>query len=92
MVPFFSMKNAAGKFVMPTLESVTAAGASGLAKMPDDLRISIVNAEGDAAYPIAGFTYMLLFKEQKDAVKGKALTSFLAATLLLAREHEPARI
>ena len=78
---YAAMKNAAGKFVMPTLESVTAAGASALAKMPDDLRVSIVNAEGDAAYPIAGFTYMLLFKEQKDAVKGKALTSFLAWSL-----------
>jgi phosphate transport system substrate-binding protein len=78
---YASMKNAAGKFVMPTLESVTAAGASALAKMPEDLRVSIVNAEGDAAYPISGFTYMLLFKEQKDAVKGKALTSFLAWSL-----------
>jgi len=75
---YASMKNAAGKFVLPTLESVTAAGASALAKMPDDLRVSIVNAEGEAAYPIAGFTYMLLFKEQKDAVKGKALTEFLS--------------
>jgi phosphate transport system substrate-binding protein len=78
---YASMKNAAGKFVMPTLESVTAAGASALAKMPDDLRVSIVNAAGDAAYPISGFTYMLLYKEQKDAVKGKALTSFLAWSL-----------
>ncbi len=75
---YASMKNAAGKFVLPTLESVTAAGASALAKMPDDLRVSIVNAEGEAAYPIAGFTYMLLFKEQKDAVKGRALTEFLS--------------
>jgi phosphate transport system substrate-binding protein len=78
---YASMKNAAGKFVAPTLESVTAAGASGLAKMPDDLRVSIVNAEGEGAYPIAGFTYLLLFKEQKDAAKGKALTDFVAWSL-----------
>ncbi len=78
---YASMKNAAGKFVLPTLESVTAAGASALAKMPDDLRVSIVNAEGEGAYPISGFTYMLLFKEQKDAVKGKALTEFLSWSL-----------
>src|SRR4029078_1052973 len=43
---YASMKNAAGKFVSPTLESVTAAGASALPSMPDDLRISIVNAAG----------------------------------------------
>ena len=78
---YASMKNAAGKFVLPTLESVTAAGASALGKMPDDLRVSIVNAAGEESYPIAGFTYMLLYKEQKDAIKGRALTEFLAWSL-----------
>jgi phosphate transport system substrate-binding protein len=78
---FAAVKNAAGKFVVPSLEGVTAAGASALARMPDDFRISIVNAEGDGAYPIAGFTYMLLYKEQKDAAKGKALVDFLAWSL-----------
>jgi phosphate transport system substrate-binding protein len=49
--------------------------------MPDDLRISIVNAEGEAAYPIAGFTYLLVYQEQKDAAKGKALVDFLIGAL-----------
>jgi phosphate transport system substrate-binding protein len=70
-----AIKNAAGKFVMPTLESTTAAAAS--AKMPEDLRVSIVNAEGEASYPIAGFTYVLAFTEQKDVRKGKAIVDFL---------------
>lgn len=78
---YASMKNAAGKFVMPTLESITAAGAGAMAKMPDDLRVSIVNAEGEGAYPIAGFTYILLYKEQKDTAKGKALVDFMSWAL-----------
>jgi phosphate transport system substrate-binding protein len=45
--------------------------------MPEDLRISIVDAEGEDAYPIAGFTYILAYQEQKDAAKGKVLVNFL---------------
>ncbi|MEO7329833.1 MAG: phosphate ABC transporter substrate-binding protein PstS, partial [Minicystis sp.] len=74
---YAALKNAAGKFVLPTLESVTAAGASGMARMPEDFRISIVNAEGEASYPISGFTYLLVYKTQKDAAKGKVLVDFL---------------
>jgi phosphate transport system substrate-binding protein len=74
---FAAIKNKAGKFVLPSLESTTAAGAGAAAKMPDDLRISIVNAEGDEAYPISGFTYLLAYKQQKDAEKGKVLADFL---------------
>lgn len=74
---YAALKNASGAFVMPSLESITAAGASALARMPEDFRISIVNAEGEKAYPISGFTYLLVYKEQKDAAKGKALVDFL---------------
>ena len=74
---FAAIKNQSGKFVLPSLESTTAAGAGGSAKMPDDLRVSIVNAEGETSYPIAGFTYVLLYTEQKDAQKGKVLVDFL---------------
>ncbi len=72
-----AIQNKAGKFVLPALESTTAAAAGASAKMPDDLRISIVNAEGDGSYPIAGFTYLLVYDQQKDARKGKELTAFV---------------
>jgi phosphate transport system substrate-binding protein len=45
--------------------------------MPDDLRISITNAAGAQAYPISSYTYILVYKNQKDAAKGKALMDFL---------------
>lgn len=78
---FAAIKNHAGKFVLPSLESTTAAGAGAAARMPDDLRISIVNAEGDGAYPIAGFTYILAYQQQKEGHKGKVLADFMRWSL-----------
>jgi len=72
-----SVRNAAGQFVMPTIDSTTAAASGAVSAMKKDVRVSIVNAPGAKAYPISGFTYILLYKEQKDATKGTALVDFL---------------
>jgi phosphate transport system substrate-binding protein len=76
---FASMQNAAGRFVVPTIESVTAAAAGVASNLPanTDYRISIVNAPGADAYPISSFTYLLVYTNQRDAKKGKALIDFL---------------
>lgn len=74
-LPMASVQNKAGEFVAPTTESVTAA-ASG-ASIPDDFRISITDAQGQGAYPISGFTYLLVVDPAKDPVKGKAMIDFL---------------
>jgi phosphate transport system substrate-binding protein len=71
------VKNAAGKFVTPSLESVTAAAASAKLAKDTDFRVSITNAPGEAAYPIASFTWLLVPKDAKDAAKAKALKGFL---------------
>jgi phosphate transport system substrate-binding protein len=76
-----SLQNKAGKFVAPSLPGITAAARGASARMPEDLRVSIVDAEGDDAYPIAGFTYILLYSKQKDPEKGKALKGFLSWSL-----------
>src|SRR5205085_367198 len=59
------------------IDSVTAAAAESAANTPDDLRVSITNASGAQAYPISSYTYILVYKNQKDANKGKALVDFL---------------
>jgi phosphate transport system substrate-binding protein len=74
---YASIRNQAGKFVAPALEGISAAAASVVASMPDDLRVSIVDAPGEATYPISAFTYVLLYQDQADATKGKALAQFL---------------
>jgi phosphate transport system substrate-binding protein len=78
-MPYADVKNAAGEFVKPTLESVTAALAA--ADIPDDFRFSMTNAVGKDAYPIAGATWLLVYQQQKDAAKGKKLVEFLKWSL-----------
>jgi phosphate transport system substrate-binding protein len=74
-MPYAEVKNAAGQFVKPTIESVTAALAT--ANIPDDFRFSMTNAPGSNAYPIAGATWLLVYEQQKDPAKGKKLVEFL---------------
>jgi phosphate transport system substrate-binding protein len=76
-LPVASIKNSSGNFVTPSLEAVTAAAAESLPTTPDDLRVSITNAGGAGAYPISSYTYLLVYKDQKDAAKGKALVDFI---------------
>ena len=76
-LPVARVKNSAGKFVEPTLDGITAAAAESVSKTPPDLRVSIVNAAGETAYPISSYTYLLVYKDQKDAGKGKALADYL---------------
>jgi phosphate transport system substrate-binding protein len=71
------VKNDAGKFVAPSLETVTAA-ASGVSEIiAPDLRASIVNAKGENAYPISGFTWLLAYKEMAEKPKAVALTRLM---------------
>jgi phosphate transport system substrate-binding protein len=71
------VRNATGTFVEPTIRSTTAAAAGAAKSMPADFRISLTNPEGADAYPIASFTWLLVYKDQTDEVKGRALVKFL---------------
>jgi phosphate transport system substrate-binding protein len=76
---YASLQNAAGSFVAPSIESVTAAAAGAASKLgPNtDYRVSVVNAPGPGAYPISSFTWLLVYERQKDPAKGRKLTDFL---------------
>ena len=76
-LPVALVKNASGKFVEPSIDAITAAAASASAQTPEDLRVSITNATGENAYPISSYTYVLAYKDRKNADKGKALVDFL---------------
>jgi phosphate transport system substrate-binding protein len=69
------IKNAAGAFVSPSTDAVTAALAS--AQIPDDFRFSMTNAGGADAYPICGVTWLLVYEKQANADKGKKMVEFL---------------
>ncbi len=78
-ISFGAVKNASGNFVTASTETITDA-AAGVAKgLPKDtdFRVSIVNAPGKSAYPIASMTWLLVYQKQADAAKGKKLVDFL---------------
>ena len=75
-IPYGSVKNSSGEFVKASLGSVTSAAAS-VKTMPADFRVSITNAPGKDAYPIASFTWLLIPSQSKDAAKGKIINDFL---------------
>lgn len=76
-LPFATLKNHDGVFVVPSIKTTSAAAAGAAKHMPADYRVSLVNQPGKDAYPIVGFTWLLVYEHQKDAVKGKKLVEFL---------------
>ncbi len=77
-LPVALMKNKDGNFVAPTLDNTNAAIQTAVANMPADFRAgSVGNPSGVNAYPISGFTYILVYQDQTDQAKGKALVDFL---------------
>jgi phosphate transport system substrate-binding protein len=71
------VKNQAGKFIEPNLDTVTAAAAGIADTIQPDLRASIVNAKGDNTYPISGFTWLLVPKNIEEKDKALALTRLM---------------
>jgi phosphate transport system substrate-binding protein len=75
-IPYADLKNAAGKFVTASFDSVTAAAANSKDLAPD-FRGSITNAPGAGTYPISTYTWLLIPTRIPDAAKKKALVDFL---------------
>ena len=74
---FADIKNASGKTITPNLASVTAAAQSANFTPDTDFRVSITNAPGADAYPIASFTWLLIKPSNPDPVKAKQIKDFI---------------
>jgi len=74
---YAQIKNKAGNYVLPSFESVSASAAGAIKSMPADLRVSLTNADGKNAYPISGFTWLLVYQTMKDKTKAEAMKKFL---------------
>jgi phosphate transport system substrate-binding protein len=70
-----AIRNKAGNWSKGSIEGVTAAAAT--AKIPADYRVSITDAPGPDAYPISGFTYLLIPSHPADANKEKVIKDML---------------
>jgi phosphate transport system substrate-binding protein len=76
-LPYGLLKNKAGNFVDANFNTVTEAAAGAVKNMPSDLRAIITDSDGKNAYPISGFTWLLVYKNMKNEAKAKALVKFL---------------
>ncbi len=74
-LPTAAIQNRDGSFVTPTIEATSAAAAG--VDMPADYRVSVTDAPGKDAWPIASFTYLLVHEDAKDRARGEALVRFL---------------
>lgn len=60
-IPFALVENSNGNYIEPTIESISA---SAKGEIPDDTRIMLTNSSDPDAYPISGFTWIILYREQ----------------------------
>ena len=74
-ISFALLKNAAGNYIAPSLDSTTQA-AQGIT-LPADMKIMITNSNNPDAYPICGFTWILVYVNQTDETKGQELVNML---------------
>lgn len=77
-MPFANIQNKSGKFITPTIEATTL--ASNIA-IPDDSKVSITDTDNPKGYPIASFTWALIYKEQNYGGRSKARATELLKLL-----------
>ena len=75
---YAKVQNKKGKFIVPSIASVTAAGN---VKLPDDAKIFITDTDAPDGYSIAGFTWVLIYKEQNYNSRSKARAQALLKLL-----------
>jgi phosphate transport system substrate-binding protein len=74
-IPYAQLENSSGNYIAPSLAS-TSEAASGVT-LPDDMKVMMTNSANPDAYPIVGFTWILVYVNQTDKAKGEALAKFL---------------
>jgi phosphate transport system substrate-binding protein len=88
-IPIALVKNRTGNFIAPSLDSTHEAVSNAVAlnSFPKGdkswTRVSMLKAPGPRSYPIASFSYLILYKEMStipslDQTKAKALVNFIS--------------
>ena len=76
---FAQIENSAGNYVRPSLESISAAAQG---ELPADTRVMLTCSADPGAYPISGFTWLILYKEQdynnRSEAQAEATVQFLS--------------
>jgi len=70
-IAYAQLRNKAGKYIQPSL--VSAAKAADVADLPDHMEVMVTESSNPDAYPITGFTWLLVYENQTDAAKADAV-------------------
>ena len=89
-IAFGSVKNKAGNFIHPTIQSVTDAAANAATNVPADLRFSITDPPGKTSYPIASATWLIVYVNQTNRDVAQKTVDFLHWILTDGQKMEPA--
>lgn len=76
-LPTALVKNRSGAYLAATKTTMERAARAGVARLPDDLRLSIVDSDDDGAYPIAALSFLIVPRDARDRVKAEALSRFV---------------
>ena len=76
-LPMAALQNKAGNFVAADPQTTQNAMADFAGDMPKTLARSIVDAPGKDSWPIAGYTYLLVYMDQSDCTKGVKVLNFV---------------
>ncbi|PXV55935.1 phosphate ABC transporter substrate-binding protein, PhoT family [Dyella jiangningensis] len=75
------VQNKAGKFVEPNAESFQAAAATADWSHAEDFDLVMTDAPGEKAYPVTATTFIIMYKQPKDAARSKAAREFFRWSL-----------
>src|SRR5262249_43027769 len=70
-----AIDNGASDYLLPSSDGASGCAASAAQNLPADLRVKIAGCSGKGAYPISGFSWVVLKKEQADKTRGAAMTN-----------------
>jgi phosphate transport system substrate-binding protein len=87
-IPYALMQNSSGNYIAPSVASASAA-ADGVT-LPANMLIMITNSSNPTAYPITGFTWLLVYQNQTNQVKGQELVNLLWWILTSAQKYNNA--
>src|SRR6201996_8408493 len=77
-MPYANIQNKGGKYIAPTIEATTLASN---VTIPEDSKVSITDTDNPKGYPIASFTWALIYKEQNYNSRSKARATELLKLL-----------
>nr|WP_218169552.1 phosphate ABC transporter substrate-binding protein PstS [Pseudomonas gingeri] len=75
------LKNASGKFVQPNAKAFQAAADTADWSSAKDFNLIMTNAPGDAAWPITATTWIIMYKQPKNAEQSAAAFNFFKWSL-----------